>query len=273
MAYCLITSLTDAEIEHQKHHYGLGQKAENVGPYPTIKVPKYQDAGKARALAAVIAERQVDVGKTLTKWESERGMELAARTARDMVGQGYVVGYRILATEGHWLIGQRDAAADGSIRGTITPPAPVLALTPDHWRAYARVRTCRPARGPRTSAWVSWTVSALGLTFDATDGENTATETVPGHLTGAYTSSLPVKLDDAYVWPLRGVNWAFGVGTRTIRQMSRARLWLLAQQATTVGRAAVAVKAGEELPEQTVGDAGAFYAGEYVAYIMGRGPA
>ncbi len=176
----------------------------DTGPQaPTIRrVPP--DAGAARELADLFPAIE---GFSEKFWAKQYNPEKRAR-----VEGGYATDeLQILRASAHVaLLAHRTKPAGKPLQALGRLPdfrgEPIALLGADFWRAYARVRTCR-AQG-KAKGWITLSALADGVYLSAEDLDgNSAKEHVP---TGTGIRGFGfhrTKIEDAYLWPLRGRAW------------------------------------------------------------------
>lgn len=162
-----------------------GAKRLNDGPPMEIRVPPTVDAGKRRFLQAS------DLHRYATSSEA---------SCTRVLGQTLGEHWAMRQTNGHAALLTPVSGPGDPIRLHTGPEAPLrFVTTPDFWRAYSRVRTCRHEK----SGAITITVGPAGVTVRAAQGDDWAAgETVPN--AGTAPDAYTIILADSYVWPLRG---------------------------------------------------------------------
>lgn len=163
---------------------------------PTIRVPKWHDAGKPRKLS--------EIESAYLKGQDDPDVE--------GVGWPFVDDqYHITRTDLTAAWASRRAKASREKHQTIMSGAieSLGILTPDFWRAYSRVRTARMGMHHAvTQVWSGGNVTVTAGTLAGWDGCGcTARETVALDQGIIHAQSITLCLDDDYLWPLRGVEW------------------------------------------------------------------
>ncbi len=183
---------TDLAAEIRTIH---GRRSAFRSQPPTPSIARV-DHGRARAVTDVMRDLERIVVRA-------HKCDPAGHLERAEVDQRIIApGWGTRRTNGHFAVCARREG------GTplLDPWLDMGPLTPEAWRAYARVRICRP--NPSHAIRWAWTPEGLRLSTQNKDEALAARELVPGVGSGATGT---VALSDEYLWPCRGVAWRVAV--------------------------------------------------------------
>jgi hypothetical protein len=222
-SYMLITDPLGTSKDRDKRARAIPEQWRKVHGRRMVSMPRQPavkanppDAGADRDVAdirATIAERAVEY------WEERGNGPESVAAARDRVqGRHVTPWHRITTASGHMAELTREPAPAGAelLRLGLPDPEgePLAMLGAEFWRAYSRVRVCRPrpAKGPER---VTLTFDAGGVAISAEDttdhdAEVSAREYVAlgTSLSGEPADTGPMvhvaSFDDRLFWALRG---------------------------------------------------------------------
>jgi len=190
-----------------RHGSPSGAKRDDT-PAPRTPRIAYRDPGNPRLVESAIES----LGKILARSNAGEDPVRQLRHAKYVSDRRAVLpGWHLVATNGHVAICR---PGDGTPPSVLRKWVPLFRTSPETWRAYGSVRTCRHPR----SHGVQWDLKGTVLTYEAHDPEADATARAwrPVDRLTTSASSTGVLVNDDYIWPLRGIEWRVGLAGQAI---------------------------------------------------------